>query len=244
MAMAACGSRWGRPNRPFTASAAEVLTRSLTARRSRKELSKPRLPQHRSGSVCVLVITGHTEAGLRTELAWGTSEMYHKQSYVTTAQVVAQGKAVLDGGATRTIGSIEALQENLANINVEKRGHTGIEKVDLSEKTVFGFGNSSKNQRASTASVSVPMGGKLGMMKVHALDQGSAPILLSVHSLRQLGALVDFENDLAVFRHVDPTRVIQLERSSAGHQIMPLTEDVYQSAKQLSRAVPSFKDLE
>ena len=84
--------------------------------------------------------------------------MYHKQSYVTTAQVVAQGKAVLDGGATRTIGSIEALQENLANINVEKRGHTGIEKVDLSEKTVFGFGNSSKNQRASTASVSVSHG--------------------------------------------------------------------------------------
>ena len=80
------------------------------------------------------------------------------------------------------------------------------------------------------------------MMKVQALDQGSAPILLSVHSLRQLGALMDFENDLAVFRHVDPTRVIQLERSSAGHQIMPLTEDVYQSAKQLARAVPSFKD--
>jgi hypothetical protein len=35
------------------------------------------------------------------ELAWGTSEMY--QSCVTTAQVVAEGKAVLDGGATRTI---------------------------------------------------------------------------------------------------------------------------------------------
>jgi hypothetical protein len=82
------------------------------------------------------------------------------------------------------------------------------------------------------------------MMKVQALDQGSAPILLSAHSLRQLGALVDFENDLAVFRHVDPTRAIQLERSSAGHQVMPLTEDVYQSAKQLARAVPSFKDLE
>jgi len=177
------------------------------------------------------------------ELAWGTSEMNQSQSCVTTAHVVAQGKAVLDGGATRTIGSIEAL-ENLANINVEKTGHTGIEKVDLSERPVFGFGNSSKNQCASTASVSVPMGGKLGMMKVHALDQGSAPILLSAHSLRQLGALVDFENDLAVFRHVDPTRAIQLERSSAGHQVMPLTEDVYQSAKQLARAVPSFKDLE
>ena len=71
--------------------------------------------------------------------------MNQSQSCVTTAHVVAQGKAVLDGGATRTIGSIEAL-ENLANINVEKTGHTGIEKVDLSERPVFGFGNSSKNQ--------------------------------------------------------------------------------------------------
>ena len=71
------------------------------------------------------------------ELAWGASEMY--QSCVTTAQVVAQGKAVLDGG------SIEAL-EYLANIKVEKRGHTGIEKVDLSERPVSGFDNSSKNQ--------------------------------------------------------------------------------------------------
>eukprot|EP00435_Cladocopium_sp_Y103_P016140 s1467_g4.t1 len=175
------------------------------------------------------------------ELAWGTSEM--EQACVTTSQVVSQGKAVLDGGATRTIGSIEAL-ESLANINVEKRVHTGIEKVDLSERPVFGFGNSSKNQCASTASVSVPMGGKMGTLKIHALDQGSAPILLSVHSLRKLGAIVDFENDMAVFRHVDPTRVIQLERSAAGHQIMPLTEDVYQSARQLKCAVPSFKDLE
>ena len=44
--------------------------------------------------------------------------------------------------------SIEAL-ENIANIKVAKRGHTGIEEVDLSERPVFGFGSSSKNQCAS-----------------------------------------------------------------------------------------------
>ena len=164
-------------------------------------------------------------------------------SLLTTSQVVAQGKAVIDGGATRTIGSIAAL-EKVAALNSEKRGNTGVMNIDFKDRPVFGFGNSSKNQCASTASLSVPMGGQCGTMRVHALDQGEAPILLSVHSLRQLGALIDFEHDLAVFRSVDPTRVVSLERSSAGHQIMPLTEDVYAQSKQLAGPVPSLKDVE
>ena len=81
-------------------------------------------------------------------------------------------------------------------------------------------------------------------MKVHALDQGSAPILLSNHSLRPLGAVIEFENNLAIFRHVDPSRLVPLERSSAGHQVMPLTEDIYQNAVTLKEPMPSFKELE
>jgi hypothetical protein len=157
--------------------------------------------------------------------------------------VVAQGKAVIDGGATRTIGSVTALSQ-VAELNEKKRGVTGVEQVDLNERPVFGFGNSSKNRCVSTASLSVPLGGKCGSMKVHALDQGSAPILLSIHSLRQLGAVIDFENDLAVFRHVDSSRLVPLERSSAGHQVMPLTEDIYQNAVTLKEPMPSFKELE
>ena len=81
-------------------------------------------------------------------------------------------------------------------------------------------------------------------MKVHALDQGEAPILLSVHSLRQLRAMIDFENDLVVFRKVDPTRIVSLERSNAGHQLLPLTEDVYDRATKVQSPVPSLKDFE
>lgn len=88
------------------------------------------------------------------------------------------------------------------------------------------------------------MAGQHGSMKVHALDQGSAPILLSVHSLRQLGAIIDFENDLAVFKNIDAHRIVALERSSAGHQLMPLTDDVYAQAKRVSRPIRSLKDLE
>ena len=88
------------------------------------------------------------------------------------------------------------------------------------------------------------MAGRLGTMRVHALDEGSAPILLSIHSLRRLGAVIDFENDLAVFRHVDPKKMIRLERSSAGHQLMPLTDDIYTQAVDLAKPLGSLKDLE
>ena len=40
------------------------------------------------------------------------------------------------------------------------------------------------------------MAGQMGSLKVHALDQGEAPVLLSVQSLRGLGAVIDYEHDV------------------------------------------------
>lgn len=130
------------------------------------------------------------------------------------------------------------------DLNTLKRGVTGVGSVDFGDRPVFGFGNSSKNQCASTTDLEVPLGGATGSLRVHALDQGSAPILLSIHSLRKLGAVIDFEHDLAIFRHVDPSRMIHLERSSAGHQVMPLTEDVYDQSIKLEQPFPSLKEIE
>eukprot|EP00435_Cladocopium_sp_Y103_P067611 s899_g30.t1 len=172
-----------------------------------------------------------------------TGTVSHEQGMITTSQAVDQGKAVIDGGATRTIGSIAAL-ERVAELNASKRGNTGIERLDFSERPIFGFGNSSKNRCASTASLQVPMAGQVGSLKVHALDQGEAPVLLSVQSLRRLGAVIDYEHDLAVFRNVDPCRVVSLERSTAGHQLMPLTDDVYAQAKKLSKPFPALSNFE
>lgn len=180
---------------------------------------------------------------LVSESVDGGHDSMGQWSWLSTSQVVAQGKAVIDGGATRTVGSIEALEKVVA-LNQARHGAPGVEKIDFSDRPVFGFGNSSRNQCASTASLRVPLAGQHGTMKVHALDQGEAPILLSIHSLRQLGAIIDFEADLAVFRHVDPTRMIPLERSSAGHQVMPLTEDIYAKAKELKEPMASFRSLE
>ena len=166
-----------------------------------------------------------------------------KMSCLSTREVMEQGKAIIDGGATRTIGSVEALAR-VVDLNQQLRGISGIKEVDLSDRPVFGFGNSSKDQCVSTASLEVPLAGNMSTLKIHALDKGSAPVLMSVHSLRKLGAIIDFENDLAVFRAVDPRKVIALECTAAGHQVMPLSSDVMQAAKELKAPVPSLADLE
>lgn len=121
---------------------------------------------------------------------------------LSTQDVVAQGKAIVDGGATRTIVSIVALSK-VCELNEKTRGAAGVREVDMCDRPIFGFGNSTGNQCASTASLEVPLDGKLSTPKVHALDEGNAPILLSIDSLRKLGAVIDFGSDRAVLRAVD-----------------------------------------
>ena len=119
----------------------------------------------------------------------------------------------------------------------------GIESIDLQDRPVFGFGNSNKEQCISTAQVSVQADGRAGHLRVHALDKGEGPILFSVESPRALGAVCDFEADLICFRKLNDRKVIQLERSEAGHQLLPLVGDWYEHARATEQAVPSLKAM-
>ena len=118
---------------------------------------------------------------------------------MTTQEAMKQGWCVVDGGATRTLGSLVAVQ-NVLDKNVEETGHTKLIKVDTERKPIFSFGNSSENQCMSTVELGVQARTKEGKLTVHTLDAGSGPILLSVASLRALGAIVDFSSDLMVLR--------------------------------------------
>ena len=161
---------------------------------------------------------------------------------ITTQQAVLQGKAVVDGGATRTLGSVVAL-EHLMRLNQEQSGKDGLSKLDTTQRPVFGFGNSSKDQCLSTAWMSIQAGGRSGQLKVHTLDKGSGPILFSIETLRALGAIIDFEHDMICFRKLDPGRIIQLEQSSSGHQLIPLTQDWYEASSPAKEPVCSLKDM-
>ncbi|OLP95919.1 hypothetical protein AK812_SmicGene21911 [Symbiodinium microadriaticum] len=145
----------------------------------------------------------------------------------TTAEAVQGGWGVIDGGATRTLGSVQAI-EAVMKQNVNKRGQSGIQGVDVSNRPVFGFADSGEARCVSTVDLGLQANGQDGKLRVHALNKGSGPILISVSTLRTLGAIIDFEHDMMVLRHLDANKIIPLRRSTTGHQLMNLTEDLYQ----------------
>ena len=158
---------------------------------------------------------------------------------ISTQMAVEQGKAVVDGGATKTLGSVVALEKIIA-LNKYKHGTSRLADLDLENKPTFGFGNSSKNQYVSTASLEVQADGKPGQVQVHALDAGAGPVLFSIESLRALGAIIDFSEDMVVFRKINPSKIIKMERSATGHQLLPMTQDWYSDAQSTAQPVPSL----
>eukprot|EP00439_Symbiodinium_sp_Y106_P023334 s1786_g2.t2 len=93
---------------------------------------------------------------------------------ITTSEAVAQGKAILDCGATRSIGSVHAI-ERLMEMNIRAKGNSGVVSVDTTNRPVFSFGNSSMNQCASTVRMGITAGKRHGAVQIHALDHGTGP---------------------------------------------------------------------
>ena len=124
--------------------------------------------------------------------------------------------------------------------NREQRGHDGVRGIDPSNRPVFSFGNSSRNRCASTVQMLLEAAGKPGHLQIHTLEEGKGPILLSVETLRTLKAVIDFENDVLVFRALDDTKLIPVSRSATGHQLIPLSSDLYKNAWKATQAVPSL----
>ena len=55
---------------------------------------------------------------------------------ISTREAVEQGKAVVDGGATKTLGSVVAL-EKIMHLNFERTGHSGVTNLDLTRLWVW-----------------------------------------------------------------------------------------------------------
>ena len=138
-------------------------------------------------------------------------------------QIIKEGKAIIDGGATSNLGSEDALQQ-LAALNWEREGDDGLQIVP-GETPSFRFGNNGRHDCLSTALLNLRLGGDLSKMRTHLHDIPGQPVLLSVKGLRALGAVIDFEKNEAVFKNVDATRVATLETTASGHQLFPLAGD-------------------
>ena len=79
--------------------------------------------------------------------------------------------------------------------------------------------------------MSMQVGDKKGRMSVHVHDSENQPILVSVKSLKSLGAIVDFRTGHCVFANVDSTKVTKLEEEENGHLTMRLTDDLLKGAR-------------
>ena len=161
---------------------------------------------------------------------------------ISTQTAVAQGKAIMDCGATRSIGSVYAL-EKLMEMNIKARGHSGVVEVDTNNRPTFSFGNSSTDQCSATVKMSLKAGQRPGAVQIHALDKGTGPILLSIEALAMLGALVDFKAKMVVLRDIDDQKILPLEQSATGHFLIPLSEDLLSKAHAAVQRVPGLSEF-
>ena len=197
--------------------------------------------------VCLAEMTTNTsgEQGTSTYgfdfagYAHSAFEANTSEQLLTTQEAVRKGMCVIDGGATQTVGSLAAL-EAVMDQNRRKHGATKIKAIDSVNPPTFSFGNSTENRCMSTAKLEVSANGLPGEISIHTLDQGQSPILLSVEALRRLGAVIDFRDDLAVFRALDDKRVLRLTRGQSGHQLLSLTEDWMSRADTAKCAIPGL----
>ena len=160
----------------------------------------------------------------------------------STQEAVREGYAVVDGGATRTLGSIEAIQ-HVMKLNSQKHGDNRVISVNPNDRPTFGFGNATEDRCASTVELGITAGQRQGQLTTHALDRGETPILLSVSTLRALEAVIDFREDLVCFRAIDQNKVLKMERSNTGHQLLSLTDDLYQKALRTRNPIPSLREF-
>lgn len=185
------------------------------------------------------------EVAEASEFVYGTTQVHERANIdngrLSTQQVSSKGYAVLDGGATKTMGSVDAVQK--LQILSREQGRSALTHVDVDERPTFGFGNSAQDQCVSTCYVKVPVAEHPMSLKIHALDKGSAPILLSVDSLRKMGAIVDFAADEVIFTAINARKVVKLQRSAAGHQLLPLTDDFMSSGEVLKHDVRGLRHL-
>ena len=163
-----------------------------------------------------------------------------EHSLLALQHIIKEGKAIIDGGATSSLGSEEALQQ-IADLNWQQRGDDGIQIVP-GQAPSFRFGNNARHDCLGTALVKLPFQDADGKMKVHVHDIPGQPVLLSVQSLRALGAVIDFGRDEAIFKTLSPSSVIQLETTDSGHQLFPLVGDALQGARRRKTPFRSLYD--
>ena len=177
----------------------------------------------------------HMESSLYGDTE-GEMSWHQEEGRMTTHEAMLKGYSVLDGGATRTMGSMVAL-EQAREASFEHQSQDNVAEVNLEDRPTFGFADSESATCQSTVLLQLPIADRNLKLRVHALDKGSVPVLLSIDTLKRLQAIVDYSRDEVIFGAIDPCKRVKLQTTVTGHQVLPLAQDFMVGAQQLQAPV-------
>ena len=154
-----------------------------------------------------------------------------------------RGHAVVDSGATETVGSLPAI-EDLMRHRFELHGRPDDFKISDVPIRRFRFGNGSLGFSMSHMLIPQELGNAHVDLGIYSLDVENVPILLGIRTLRSLKTVLDFEKDIAVFAALNPYVGIPLRRSSSGHVLINLSQNWLQDSFSLTDPAATFDPSE
>ena len=153
---------------------------------------------------------------------------------------------VVDSGATRSCGSIAAL-ERLQNhfLDISNGEFDGVTEFDDTQKVNFKFGNGATMESLGVAKIATTTNGQLGTIPVHVLDTGDryVPLLAGLDWLEELEAELNFKRAVLHTTMGD----IKLKRAgpgSTGHYVIDLKNDLVTGRAVLNYLSTHYSDDE
>ena len=131
--------------------------------------------------------------------------------------------AVIDTGATETVGSLQAL-DVVMGLRTATFGPEQVE-VDPQMQKNFKFGNAQTHRAESLVYLPQHIGQQRTALAVFALDVPNVPVLVGIKTLRRLGAQIDTVNDTIEFKGLYPGIHVPLIRGRNGHLLLNLCND-------------------
>ena len=110
----------------------------------------------------------------------------HTETSMFAQEALETRKDLIDCGATKSMGSWEAL-DCLARMNEQRHRSTRF-SLDRTKKTWYTFANGTKQQSEEEVAFKVNAGGRTSECKINCFNTPGVLILLFVYSLSQMGA--------------------------------------------------------
>ena len=184
------------------------------------------------------ILDTRTPSDMCLDFRWGELQ---DTSYVVTSHQIddafasgqgeaqPRGHAVIDSGATETVGSLPAIEDLMA-VRYELNGVPDSFQISSTPPRRFRFGNGSIGFSLSQMLIPQDLGPVRVDLGVFSLDVENVPILIGIKTLRALRTVLDCHQDVAVFAALDPSTGVKLRRSPSGHLLIDLSRNWLQDS--------------